>query len=324
MNTLLRHSSLFLLVSIAGQGMAATSYTTPDGMWDIKSNSTVAITIGTNQRLKNLNNVYSQAQYYADKTYKSYDWQGIPATWKQSGNTYQTQVNTTSVNSSKTSPAYINRIVNTFTDSATQLYGTAPTVSAITLKSFLDTGTLDSNGRQLKGTLQSVVVITYKIPGTDQTTTSKLKLNGTYQATRASAPSNCCTSTDGAANQIKSQKFLENNAELPEIFTTSSGLQYKIIQKVGGANPKPLATDTVRVSYRGYLPSGQVFDANSGTSFPLNGVISGWTEGLQLMSVGDYYRFYIPAELAYGNRTVGTYIKPNTALLFDVILESIQ
>lgn len=323
MKTLIRHAAL-LATALVSQHALAVTYTTPDGMWDLVSNSSILIKTSTGQTTEPLNQVFSQIQYLSDKSYKAYDWSGIQGNWQQVGNTYQAQVNIASANASKTSPAYVNRLVNKFTDYATRLYGTAPTLSTITLKSFVDTATLVNNGLELQGTLKSTLVVTYTDPKTRQVTTAKLKVNGTYKGLRASAPSTCCVSAEGLANQAKSQKFLDRNAELPGVLKTSSGLQYKVIQKAGGNTPKPLATDTVKVSYRGYLPSGQVFDANSGITFPLNGVISGWTEGLQLMSVGDYYRFYIPSELAYGNRTVGTYIKPNSALLFDVILEGIE
>jgi len=323
MKILIRHVPLLAITLMSTQALALT-YTTPEGMWDVVSNSSILIRIGTSQQTETLNQVFSQAQYLGDKSYKAYDWSGIGANWQSVGNTYQAQVNVQDANASKTSPAYVNRLVNKFTDYATRLYGTAPTLSTITLKSFLDTATLTQNGLELQGTLKSTLLLTYTDPKTRQITTAKLKVNGTYKGLRASAPSTCCVSTDGQANLNKSQKFLDKNAGLPGIITTASGLQYKVIQRAGGSTPKPLATDTVKVSYRGYLPSGQVFDANSGITFPLNGVISGWTEGLQLMSVGDYYRFYIPSELAYGNRTIGTYIKPNTALLFDVILEDIE
>ncbi|MDV3240342.1 MAG: FKBP-type peptidyl-prolyl cis-trans isomerase, partial [Methylocaldum sp.] len=86
----------------------------------------------------------------------------------------------------------------------------------------------------------------------------------------------------------------------------------------------PKATDTVTVNYRGSLISGQEFDSGENVSFPLNGVIRGWTEGLQLMKEGAKYRFFIPPELAYGERGAGRVIPPNAALIFDVELVKVN
>lgn len=104
------------------------------------------------------------------------------------------------------------------------------------------------------------------------------------------------------------------------IKVTSSGLGYQVIKEAKGQ--KPLATDKVKVNYKGMLIDGRVFDENkTGISFPLNGVIQGWTEGLQLMSVGSTYRFYIPAYLAYGNMPPqGSIIQAGSMLVFDVEL----
>ncbi len=110
-----------------------------------------------------------------------------------------------------------------------------------------------------------------------------------------------------------------------EYVTTNSGLKYKVLRK--GNGPKPAATDVVTVHYEGRLPNGQVFDSSyqrgEPTQFPLNRVISGWTEGLQLMPVGSKYQFYIPSNLAYGSRGAGGIIGPDQDLIFDVELISI-
>jgi FKBP-type peptidyl-prolyl cis-trans isomerase len=87
-----------------------------------------------------------------------------------------------------------------------------------------------------------------------------------------------------------------------------------------GQGTAPAATDRVTVNYRGSLVTGQEFDSGEGISFPLNGVIPGWTEGLQLMKEGAKYRFFIPAQLAYGDTGAGGVIPPGAALIFDVEL----
>jgi FKBP-type peptidyl-prolyl cis-trans isomerase len=123
------------------------------------------------------------------------------------------------------------------------------------------------------------------------------------------------------------EKFLAKNKERSEVKTTESGLQYEVLKE--GTGPKPVATDEVTVHYHGTLIDGTVFDSSvdrgEPATFPLNRVISGWTEGLQLMSVGSKYKFYIPSNLAYGQRPrPGGPIKPNMALIFEVELISIS
>jgi len=120
------------------------------------------------------------------------------------------------------------------------------------------------------------------------------------------------------------EDFLAKNAERPEVSTTESGLQYEVLVAADG--PKPTATTSVTVHYVGKLLNGEMFDSSvdrgQPATFPLNRVIPGWTEGLQLMSQGAKYRFYIPSELAYGSRGAGAAIPPYSALIFDVELLS--
>lgn len=131
-----------------------------------------------------------------------------------------------------------------------------------------------------------------------------------------------CSPMDPEQNRQASQAFLAENAKQPGVQVTASGLQYQVLREGNGA--KPSATDVVTVDYRGTLPSGKEFDSGQGISFPLNGVIPGWTEGLQLMAEGAQYRFAIPAELAYGERGAGRAIGPNMALVFDVTLVKVH
>jgi FKBP-type peptidyl-prolyl cis-trans isomerase len=123
-------------------------------------------------------------------------------------------------------------------------------------------------------------------------------------------------------NKTEGEAFLAENAQRDEVTVTDSGLQYEVIEAGSGA--KPAATDTVTVHYRGKLLDGREFDSSYSrgepASFPLNQVIAGWTEGVQLMSTGATYKFYIPAELAYGERGAGDMIGPNSTLIFDVEL----
>lgn len=131
---------------------------------------------------------------------------------------------------------------------------------------------------------------------------------------------------EGAKAIAEGKKFLEDNAKKPGVKTTASGLQYEVLKE--GTGPHPKATDQVTVNYRGTLLNGTEFDSsyarNQPASFPLNGVIPGWTEGLQLMTVGAKYKFYIPSQLAYGEQGGGGKIGPNETLIFEVELLSID
>ncbi len=120
--------------------------------------------------------------------------------------------------------------------------------------------------------------------------------------------------------------FLAENAKKQGVVTTDSGLQYQVLE-AGTGDAHPNANSTVTVHYHGTLLDGTVFDSSvrrgQTISFPLNQVIPGWTEGVQLMVVGEKTRFFIPSRLAYGNRNAGV-IKPGSTLIFDVELFAIQ
>ncbi len=126
----------------------------------------------------------------------------------------------------------------------------------------------------------------------------------------------------GAENKAAGETFLAENAKKEGVTTLPSGLQYKILSE--GSGPKPDASNTVTVHYRGTLIDGTEFDSsyqrNEPTSFPLNGVIAGWTEGLQLMPEGSKWEFYIPSDLAYGPQGRPGAIGPNSTLIFEVEL----
>ena len=126
----------------------------------------------------------------------------------------------------------------------------------------------------------------------------------------------------GKAVREAGEKFLAENAEKPGVVVLPSGLQYTVITEGTGAKPK--ATDRVKCHYEGTLTNGQVFDSSyrrgEPAVFPLNGVIAGWTEGVQLMAEGATSRFFIPYHLAYGERGAGQSIPPYAALVFDVEL----
>lgn len=131
------------------------------------------------------------------------------------------------------------------------------------------------------------------------------------------------TATDNIAI---GNEFLAQNKANQDVLETASGLQYQILSK-GEGTVHPSASSTVKVHYHGTLLDGTVFDSsverNTPISFPLNRVIAGWTEGVQLMVAGDKFKFFIPSKLAYGNSAAGK-IQPGSVLIFEVELLEIQ
>ena len=128
------------------------------------------------------------------------------------------------------------------------------------------------------------------------------------------------------ANKAKEAQFLEANGKKTGVKTTASGLQYEVITE--GTGTKPKSTDTVKVDYEGKLVDGTVFDSSierkQPAVFPLDGVIPGWTEAIQLMTVGSKYKLTIPSKLAYGENGANGKIGPNQTLIFEVTLLSIE
>ena len=129
-----------------------------------------------------------------------------------------------------------------------------------------------------------------------------------------------------SGNEAEGAKFLAENKSKPGVVTLPDGLEYKVLTQ--GTGPTPKETDTVTVNYRGTLINGTEFDSSykrgEPASFPVNGVIKGWTEILQLMKTGSKYQVVIPAELAYGDRGAGQDIAPGSTLIFEVELLSIK
>jgi len=130
----------------------------------------------------------------------------------------------------------------------------------------------------------------------------------------------------GAANKKEGEAFLAANKSKDGVITLPSGLQYKVL--TAGTGPKPTVDDTVICNYRGTLIDGKEFDSSykrkEPATFPVSGVIKGWTEALQLMPVGSKWQLFVPSDLAYGDRGAGADIAANTTLIFEVELLSIQ
>jgi FKBP-type peptidyl-prolyl cis-trans isomerase FklB len=130
----------------------------------------------------------------------------------------------------------------------------------------------------------------------------------------------------GLKNGADGEKFLAENKKKEGVKTTASGLQYKVVKEGTGAQPKE--KDTVMANYRGTLIDGTEFDSSykrgQPATFPVSGVIKGWTEALQMMKVGSKYQLFIPAKLAYGERAIGLDIGPNSTLIFEVELLDVK
>ncbi len=131
---------------------------------------------------------------------------------------------------------------------------------------------------------------------------------------------------DGDDNMDKGEAFLAQNKTKEGVVTTATGLQYKVIKSGKGKTPKP--SDIVETHYRGTLITGEEFDSSykrgETISFPVNKVIPGWTEALQLMKEGDKWELYIPSDLAYGPRGAGGVIGPNETLIFEIELVAVK
>lgn len=129
-----------------------------------------------------------------------------------------------------------------------------------------------------------------------------------------------------SANLKEGEDFLAKNKLRPEVTTTESGLQYEVITQ--GDGPKPLVHHSVTCHYHGTLTDGRIFDSSvqrgRPATFPLNAVIKGWTEGVQLMNKGSKWRFFIHPDLGYGNRQVSAEIGANSTLIFEVELIDFQ
>ncbi|HXC62604.1 MAG TPA: FKBP-type peptidyl-prolyl cis-trans isomerase, partial [Nitrospiria bacterium] len=127
-------------------------------------------------------------------------------------------------------------------------------------------------------------------------------------------------------NKVDGKKFLDENAKKTGVKTTTSGLQYKVIKE--GTGDKPKDSDVVEANYRGTTIDGKEFDSSakhgSASSFPVNGVIKGWSEALKLMPVGSKWELYVPSDLAYGDEGAGDDIAPGSTLVFEVELLSIK
>lgn len=196
-----------------------------------------------------------------------------------------------------------------------QMDSTSYSVGMIIAQNLVDQGITDINQESFNAAISDVLA-------GKETKVSKAEASATFQRVAKEGQMKA-----SLAHRTAGEKFLKENGMRKEVTTTDSGLQYEVLTPKPGAR-MPKLTDKVNVHYHGTLTDGTVFDSSvdrgEPISFPLNGVIQGWQEGLQLMSVGSKYRLFIPYNLAYGERAAGPTIKPYSALIFDVELLAIE
>lgn len=182
-------------------------------------------------------------------------------------------------------------------------------------KSLKDQG-LDLSVDQLVSGLRDMMA------GKPKLTDQELQACMTVLQQQAMAKQQAEAGKKGEVNKVKGEAFLAENKKKSGVMVTPSGLQYSVV--VEGKGKKPTKDNTVKVHYTGKLIDGTVFDSSvqrgEPIEFPLSGVIAGWTEGVQLMTVGSKYMFYIPSNLAYGTNGAGQSIGPNETLIFEVEL----
>jgi len=180
--------------------------------------------------------------------------------------------------------------------------------------------------------LKRDVLISAIIEGLDTTKVAKIDENTAAQIqrnvfSRLREEAEAKAVEEAEKNNAANTEFFEKNKARPGVFTTESGLQYEVLVQGDLAKAKPTDDNRVEVRYVGTFIDGKEFDKSADTStvkFPVSGVIRGWTEGLKLMNVGSKYKFYIPSDLAYGNRGIPGAIPPSSALVFEVELVNIE
>ena len=195
---------------------------------------------------------------------------------------------------------------------------TTPVFDSVKMQSYIDNSQVLSAGKKLSG--KKVIYLSAQWHDAFLTNqTAVLIITEKYTAIPYRLTSSCC-GDDVSINAIDSTAFMNNVDKLPDIQKTATGLRFLVLQE--GKGSSPAKTDNVLVNYRGYYPSGKLFDSNTLISFNLSNVIQGFAQGLQLMSPGSKYRLFIPSDLAYG-AAGNSIIKGNSALIFDIELIAI-
>jgi FKBP-type peptidyl-prolyl cis-trans isomerase len=324
----------FLRYVVLGLGLggfsplASADYSNPVGIWDVFGNLAAVVTF-PDQKTAAVSKVstYHLIQFKGDGSYTTLPWLTVTGRWKTLRPKTKYQVSFAPADiGTRTTPPYLNDVLSQFSSLAQKKYGKAPKVTGVRVSSYSDRGKLAQKGLAITGAHRMKAVVTYTDPVSGRTVRARVSVGVGYRGSRASAPSECCSSDDPLRNQTEAQAFLTANAQLPGVKTTASGLQYRILRAGSGASPA--ATSAASLYYREVLPSGRLVASNFGGGAALavtvSQVFSGLSEGLKLMSKGAFFRFYIPPALGFGTGTQGGSIKPNSALIFDVDLVDIK
>ncbi len=308
----------------------------PIGSWQLSTSTQLEVTTSTGKKVKSTPiKGYEFATFSSDGSYVSSEWvnkfnvslagsSSQPSVVDSFGQWYSKNNTSYSVAYDKyllvlsdakfgiTNAAFFDRIG--YIKFVKDNFNSAASLS-VNVISYADEGVVNAAGKSLKGTKKIVIKASWK--NGDVLTNADVLVKVTYTG-KPLIQSTCC-GTDTAKNVIDSENFMTTVGKLPDVKTTASGLKYIVLQDNPTGKTPSAATDTVTANYRGFFPSGQIFDRNSSTAFALDKVISGWTEGLQLMRKNAKYRFFIPSNLGYGE-TGTTGIPGNSALIFDVEL----
>lgn len=318
---------------------AATTVATPSiaGNWDAvgtvkfsiklpKTTLTGSINYGPNSLQLASGGILNPWSY----EYYSFGSYGVPGTWSQTGKAYKFSYDLSKVNNTAIQKTVVvngtGGMLQQFLALYLKKYKVTPTITDVSMKTYRETGTLAATD-QLSGSSSTTLLLSYKDNANAAVTTATATLTLSYKAYRSTADSTCCDSAATAAdtNLAASSVFMAANRKIKSNFSTKSGLQYRQFSAGAKGAKTPVDGDKVKVIYRGTLPNGKVFDENySGVTFALNGVIPGFSEGLKLMKEGSYYRFFLPPDIAYGKNGAGSSIGPNSALIFDVVLQKIN
>lgn len=334
--------AILTLSPISAWAAAATTPTTPIGSWQLDTKTQVRVLVsGRNPVLGTAVNGVEFATFYSGFTYISSEWVNrlnifvtgdktyvtdlVSGQWILNKTAYTVTYDPFSLSFQNNDGKYINAAFFSRTgylDLLFQALSYTPTITSVQLLSYSDSGKLTKKGKAISGLKKAVMLVRWKDPGdSTKTLVGQVDVFVDYTGARipdALANSACCGS-DATQNATDGQAFLTANGAQPKVQTTASGLQYVVLQEGPSAGAHPQSTDKVTVNYRGFFPSGQIFDTGVLTSFTVSGVVDGFEEGLKLMRPGSKYRLFLPSNLAYGEAGQGG-IGPNATLIFDVEL----
>ena len=294
----------------------------PAGLWDLYGRTSMKVKTGGRRYQYIQNAGHAIVQFGGDRRYQVMQGLNVPGTWqflRGSSKKYAAHADPAAINATSATPRALSELGRLFTESARKKLRRTPVIRQMRLRAFDDKGTLVGRTAEIRGQERIAAEIIYGDTAEGPDRVAEVSAIVVYRGLRASAPSGCCSANDAARNLRDSQTFLAENAKLRGVRTTASGLQYRIMAT--GRGTPPTADGTVTASYRAYLPSGAIVDGNSGVALRLADLAPGWSEGLQLMRPGAYYRLYLPPALAFGDKGLGSLIKPNSVLIFDIVLQ---